>query len=211
MPQLRLRQPFAFLGACAVLAACTRVAFAASHSRMDSFGINEAPDRKLLQTTASEGYCTWGSCDGNVAGGNWCNNNAENCGKCSLTWCVKPAPQIPEHYGYCQWGKCSMAPDTNKWCGRSPTTCESSCKLTWCPTTGYCTFSACNGEPKGGAWCNAGESRCSGCGGSWCTLTAPTTAPTPEPVPEIAEFFGWDPTLPNVVKAYLDVRASVAP
>lgn len=164
-----------------------------------------------LNWCPADGFCTWKSCSqdpGKVTG--WCQIGANQCSICKGTWCLDPSPTPaptppPEigGYGYCSW-TCNRLPTTAKWCGKSESNCGS-CKLTWCPTDGYCGIGGCVGDdPHTNAWCSASEQQCSRCeGGQWC-VAPPTPGPTTPTPLNIPEFFGWHPTLVNVVAKALD-------
>ncbi len=61
----------------------------------------QSPTRPIVPTkppsyppSSNEGYCNYQGCNGEIQGGDWCNNSRTNCeGNCSGTWCTNnPAP-----------------------------------------------------------------------------------------------------------------------
>jgi len=107
----------------------------------------------------ANGYCNWSNCNGQAAGGVWCNNNQSQCEDgCGGQWCTdddNTAPVLAD--GFCNWGP-----------------------------NGDAESSTCDGGEMGGEWCNVNQSQCEdGCGGRWCidgNNPDPTFSPVVAPV-----------------------------
>merc|ERR1711953_1607394 len=124
-----------------------------------SGGVYCAASQNGARALLANGYCNWSNCNGEAAGGVWCNNNQSQCEDgCGGQWCTDDENTAPvQTDGFCNWGP-----------------------------NGDAESSTCDGGAMGGEWCNANQSQCEdGCGGRWCNNGNnfdPTFSPVPAPV-----------------------------